>query len=342
MGIIHNFKTQFYICLKMRNLNHYILKFTATVLFCFISLFAGAQLPKLIFSPQWLPQAQFAGYYIAKERGFYKEAGIDVEIVHPTTSLQVTAMLKSGKADVISLFLTTAMTCKNQGLDIVNIGQISQHSAILIVTKKSSGISELKQLNGKKIGVWKSGFDELPKALIAEKNLKVEWVPILSTVNLFMLDGIDAMTVMSYNEYDQIINSGLDENELNVFPLADLGYDIPEDGLYCLRSTYEKKKSELNKFLISTLKGWQYTTENKDSALNIVLQTMQLAHVPANKAHQDWMLGKTLELINPGHKTVKPGELLETDFMNAATIINKRDKSSSTYLFTDFYKKPIE
>lgn len=307
-----------------------------------MSMMAEAQLPKLVFSPQWLPQAQFAGYYVAKEKGFYKDAGIDVEIVHPTTSLQVTAMLKSGKADVISLFLTTALACKTQGLDIVNIGQISQHSSIMIVTKKSSGIEKLEQLKGKKLGVWKSGFDELPKALIAEKNIKVEWIPILSTVNLFMLDGIDAMTVMSYNEYDQIINSGLDENELNVFPLADFGYDIPEDGLYCLRSTYEKKKSELNKLLISTLKGWQYTTDNKDAALDIVLQTMQLAHVPANKAHQDWMLVKTLELIQPGHKKVKFGELLETDFMNAATIINKRDKSSSTYLFTDFYKKLIE
>ena len=332
----------FHIYLKMRNLNQYNFKLTATVLFWFISLFAEAQLPKLIFSPQWLPQAQFAGYYVAKERGFYKEAGVEVEIVHPTTSLQVTAMLKSGKADVISLFLTTAMTCKNQGLDIVNIGQISQHSAILIVTKKSSGIQELGQLSGKKIGVWKSGFDELPKALIAEKNIKVEWIPILSTVNLFMLDGIDAMTVMSYNEYDQIINSGLDENELNVFPLADLGYDIPEDGLYCLRSTYENKKSELTKFLISTLKGWQFAADNKEASLDIVLQTMQLAHVPANKAHQEWMLSKTLELISPAHKNVKSGELLETDFSNAATIINKREKSSSTYLFTDFYKKLIE
>jgi NitT/TauT family transport system substrate-binding protein len=147
---------------------------------------------------------------------------------------------------------------------------------------------------------------------------------------------------MSYNEYDQIINSGLDENELNVFPLSDLGYDIPEDGLYCLRSTYEKKKSELNKFLISTLKGWQYAAENKDAALDIVLQTMQIAHVPANKAHQDWMLNKTMELISPGHKTAKPGELLETDFKNAVTIINKRDKNRMTCVFTDFYKKPIE
>ncbi len=326
----------------MRNLNHYILKSVTTVLFCFLSVFTHAQLPKLIFSPQWLPQAQFAGYYVAKEKGFYKEAGIDVEIVHPTTSLQVTAMLKNGKADVISLFLTTALTCKIQGLDIVNIGQISQHSAILIVTKKSSGIQELGQLNGKKIGVWKSGFDELPKALIAEKNIKVEWIPILSTVNLFMMDGIDAMTVMSYNEYDQIINSGLDENELNVFSLANLGYDIPEDGLYCLRSTYENKRSELNKFLISTLKGWQYTSDHKSAALDIVLQTMQVAHVAANKPHQEWMLGKTLELISPAHKNVKPGELLETDFTNAANIINKRDSRSSNYPFTDFYKKLIE
>ncbi|HEY5511118.1 MAG TPA: ABC transporter substrate-binding protein [Prolixibacteraceae bacterium] len=324
----------------MKYLTRNIQKLGIVIFLLFASIFTHAQLPKLVFSPHWLPQAQFAGYYVAKEKGFYKEAGIDVEIVHPTPSLQGTALLKTGKADVISLFLITALTCKSQGLDIVNIGQMSQHSAILIVTKKSSGINELSQLNGKKIGVWKSGFDELPKALIAEKKLKVEWVPILSTVNLFMLGGIDAMTVMSYNEYDQIINSGLDENELNVFPLANLGYDIPEDGLYCLRSTYENKKSELSKFLFATLKGWKFSSENKNIALGIVLNNMQLAHIPANQAHQDWMLGKMLELINPGKKNVKEGELLETDFLKAATIVNKLNNIGSSPTFTDFYKNP--
>ncbi len=324
--------------MSMKSWKHLILKTGIVIIILFSSLSSQAQLPKLVFAPQWLPQAQFAGYYVALEKGFYKEAGIDVEIVHPSANKQVTSLLASGKADVISLFLVTGMTLKNQGMDIVNVGQISQHSAILIVTKKSRGISQLSQLNGKKIGIWKSGFDEVPKALIAERKYKVEWIPILSTVNLFMHDGIDAMTVMLYNEYDQIINCGLNENELNVFPASRYGYDVPEDGLYCLKSTYANKKPELKKFLQATLKGWDYAAKNKDYTISVVLKRMQQAHVPANKVHQEWMLNKALELIRPGNKGVKTGELKEADFLEAVNILYSRNRIKPKYTFTDFYQ----
>lgn len=322
----------------LRNWNYFIRKPGIIILLLSYSLIIQAQLPKLVFAPQWLPQAQFAGYYIAQDKGFYKEAGIDVEIIHPSVNIQATAMLASGKADLISLFLVTAISVKNQGLDIINVGQISQHSAILFVTKKSSGIDQLSQLNGKKIGIWKSGFDEVPKALMAGKNYQIEWIPILSTINLFMMGGIDAMTVMSYNEYDQIINGGLNENELNTFPVAEYGFDVPEDGLYCLKSTCENKKPELKKFLQATLKGWDYAANNKEYAIDLVLKRMQLAHLPANRVHQEWMLNKVLEMLNPGNKVVEPGELLETDFQKAVNILPNRDQIKPKYVFTDFYQ----
>ena len=326
----------------MRNMLHFIQKPGIVFLILSYSLLIQAQIPKLVFAPQWIPQAQFAGYYIAQEKGFYIEAGIDVEIIHPSANMQATSLLTSGKADLISLFLVTGILSKNQGLDIVNIGQISQHSAILFVTKKSSGIKELSQLNGKKIGIWKSGFDEVPKALMDGKNYKIDWIPILSTVNLFMMDGIDAMTVMSYNEYDQIINSGLNENELNTFPVADYGFDIPEDGLYCLKSTYENKKPELKKFFLATMKGWEYASDNKEYAIDIVLKRMQIAHLPANRVHQEWMLNKVLEMINPGNKDVERGELLETDFLKAFNILFNSDKVNQKYSFMDFYKSQLK
>ncbi len=304
----------------------------------FFPIFIHAQIPKITFAPQWIPQAQFAGYYVAQEKGFYKEAGIEVEIIHPSANIQATALLSTGKADLISLFLITGMSAKNQGLDIVNIGQISQHSAILFVTKKSSGIDKLEKLNGKKIGIWKSGFDEVPKALMKEKNYNVEWVPILSTVNLFMMDGIDAMTVMSYNEYDYIINCGVNEDELNVFPLSDYGYDVPEDGLYCLKPTYEKRKAELLKFLQATLKGWDYAADNKSYAIDIVLERMKQAHIPANRVHQEWMLDKVLEMIVTPNQGAKRGELLESDFLKAAGILNNGTQGKWKYTLTEFYK----
>ena len=295
-------------------------------------------LHKLVFAPQWLPQAQFAGYYVALEKGFYKEAGLDVEIIYPSPGVRNTSLLASGKADLISLFLTTGLAARSEALDLVNIGQLSQHSAILFVTKKSSGIGELSQLNGKKIAIWKSGFDEVPKALMKGKQLSVEWVPVLSTINLFMMDAVDAMTVMSYNEYDQIVNSGLDESELNSFPMSEYGFDIPEDGIYCLKTTYEKRKSELAEFLKATLKGWEFAKQNRVYAVDLVVSLMHSEHIPANRAHQLWMLDKVLEMISPGNKEVKRGCLLENDFLKANDILIEGKKNYLQISFTDFYK----
>lgn len=326
----------------MKNVTHYIQKPGIVIFILFYTLLSQAQLSRIVFTPQWLPQAQFAGYYIALEKGFYADAGLDVVIIHPSASMKATEMLSSGKTDLISFFLISAMSVKNSGSDIVNVGQISQHSAILFVTKKSGGIDQLSKLDGKKIGIWKIGFDEVPKALMAQKKYNITWVPLLSTINLFMLGGIDAMTVMSYNEYDQIINSGLNENELNTFPVSDFGFDIPEDGLYCLRSTYENKKDELRKFLEATLKGWDYAAQNRQYAVDAVIKQMQSAHIPANRAHQEWMLNKVLEMMSAGTKQVARGELLEMDFQRAAEILNKEDKSILKYSFTDFYKPVIK
>jgi NitT/TauT family transport system substrate-binding protein len=301
-----------------------------------------AQSHKLVFAPQWMPQAQFAGYYVAEEQGYYRDAGLEVEIVHPSASIQATALLTSGKADLISLFLVTSMSVRIKGVDIVNAGQISQHSTLLFVTKKARGITQLNQLNGKRIGVWKSGFDEVPKALMASKNIQIEWVPILSTVSLFMMDGIDAMTVMSYNEYDQIINSGMDEDELNVFPLAEYGFDVPEDGLYCLRKTYLEKGADLGKFLEATLKGWDYAAANRKYAVDVVISRMQQAHISANRAHQQWMLDKVIDMITPGTKEVEKGVLLESDFIKAQNVLSINIKDVSGFSYADFYKPVLK
>ena len=175
---------------------------------------------KLVFSTHWLPQAQFAGYYMAQKMGFYQDAGLNVAIIHPPATVNAVEYLQSGKADIVSLFLITAIEKRLEGLDIVNIAQMSEHSAIMFVAKKGKGIETLDDLDGKKIGIWKSGFEEVPNALIQTHGFDVEWVPIMSSVNLFLMDGIDLMTVMWYNEYDQIYLSGINHDEMKAFYLS--------------------------------------------------------------------------------------------------------------------------
>ncbi len=301
----------------------------------------SGQLPKVTFTPHWLPQAQFAGYYVAKDKGFYLEEGIDVEIVHPSASVMASEWLVNGKSDIISLFLTSALAARDKGIDLVNIAQISQNSALLFVSKKESQIRNLSDLDGKKIGIWQSGFDEIPKALVFANNYKVEWVPILSSINMFMLGGVDAMTVMWYNEYKQIINAGINADELNTYFFSDLGYNIPEDGLYCLGETRDNRKSDLNKFVKATLKGWDYARQNRQETLEIVSRWMKNEHIATNLSHQKWMLDRWIDLIEPGNKKAKKGELAESDFLKTRDILFDGKYINQKISFTEFYR-PVE
>lgn len=300
-----------------------------------------AQKNKLVFAPQWLPQAQFAGYYVALEKGFYKRAGLDVEILHPSASKSALDYLKEGKADVASSFLMDGIKQRANGVDLVNIAQYSQHSALMIVAKSSSGIEDVKHLDGKRVGIWSAGFDDLPMALVRENNYHIDVVRLLNTINLFMIGGIDAMVVMYYNEYDQIINSGIDKDELNTFFFSDYGLDIPEDGLYCMEATYQEKKEALSKFVKATFEGWDYAATHKDYALELVVEEMNRAHISNNMAHQEWMLDRVLELIEPGNKNVVRGHLMEQDFSRAKNLL-KEDESSNYnqihMLLNDFYR----
>ncbi|MDD2328379.1 MAG: ABC transporter substrate-binding protein [bacterium] len=277
---------------------------------------------KLVFSPHWMPQAQFAGFYVALDQGFYNEVGLEVEIIHPSANISSLQLLNEGKADVVSSFLMDAMKLRADGLPLVNFAQLSQHSALMLVTKKSSGITTPAHMEGKKLGIWSSGFDDIPFAFLREKEIEMDIVRIHGTINLFLMEAVDVMTVMNYNEYNQIINSGINEDELTTFYFADYGYDIPEDGLYCLETTWETRKESLRKFAEATTKGWEYAADNKEYTIDLVVEEMQKAHLPNNKPHQRWMFDRLLELNRPTNKRVSQGQLLRSDFQHALDIIN--------------------
>lgn len=312
------------------------------VIFILPALLAISQNNKLTFTPQWLPQAQFAGYYAAQEQGFYRDAGLDVRIKHPSTTVSALKLLENGEADVVSAFLMDGLSERLNGKPLCNIAQLSQHNSLLVVTKKESGIDKIEKLHNKKLAIWSSGFDKIPITYFEQNNIDVELVRISNTINLFLMDGVDAMTVMHYNEYDQIINSGVNKDELNTFFFSDYkGFDIPEDGLYCMEDTYTQREEDLQKFVKATLKGWEYAEQHKEYTLDLVVQKMNEAHLPNNRAHQRWMLNRMLELISPGEKETKKGNLHRKDFNNALDILNTTQTNSTeiqVLKFEEFFK----
>ena len=301
-----------------------------------------AEKPRIVFGAQWLPQAQFAGYYVAQDQGFYEEAGIDVEIIHPTTTVNTLEYLTSGQADVVSLFLITALNARFDGVELVNIAQLSQHSAIMFVSRKDSGLERIEDFDGKRVGVWLSGFQEIPYSVMSDKGLDVEWVPILSSVNLFLMGGLDAMTVMWYNEYKRIYLSGIDHEELNTFFMADYDYDVPEDGLYVLEETRAEKADELRAFTEATLRGWEYAAANREYALELVIRLMREAHIPASNAHQRWMLDKILEQQGTETDLAERLHLHLDDFEKAYGIMQRFSTLSIPFTYEDFFRPVID
>lgn len=248
---------------------------------------------KVVFTPQWTAQSQFAGYYVALEKGFYKEAGLDVVIMHPSTSYSAINQIKNGECDFVTIQLLQAMQEIDKGADIVNMLQTSQNNGLLIMPRYEN-IRSLEDLRDKKVGIWKVGFGEFAKIIDIEQNLNIEWVPFIQNINLFISGVIDATLAMSYNEILQIWAAGYDIS--TAISIADEGYNFPEDGLYVSRKFLKKNPKAAKAFAEASRKGWEWTEDNPEEALEIVMKTTRENNIATNKTHQKKMLEEILRL----------------------------------------------
>jgi len=295
---------------------------------------AQAPLRRATFIPLWLPQAQFAGYFVAFERGIYRQHGIDLTIQPGGPDHPVSQALRQGSADFGTLWLSTAIRMRAQGTPIVNAAQVVQRSSLMLVAKKASGIERPSDLDGKKVGVWAGDFQLLPLAFFHQYHLNVRIVPQASTVTLFLRDGVSAAVVMWYNEYHTILNSGLDADELTAFFFRDHRLNVPEDGIYC-RTTVEWPLCEA--FAQASLEGWQYAFAHPDEALDVVLAYMARSHLPASRTHQRWMLARMRDVILPQQSGDVFGTLRRDDFERTAQLLRDNGWIDQAPDYADFY-----
>ena len=292
------------------------MKRTFTIFFTLLLLTSvdAQQLKKVTFVPHWLPQAQFAGYYVAKDLGFYEKHGIDLTIIKGGPKVSSSQLLQNGKVNFALLWLTNAIQLKANNSRIVNIAQIVNRSALMFVAKKSSGIKTPQDMEGKKVGVWGGDFIIQPMAFFKKYNINVKPIMQGNSINLFFFDGIDVTSAMWYNEYHTIMNSGFNEDELNVFFFADYGLNFPEEGIYCSEDYLEKNPDLCKNFVEATFEGWKYSFEHPEEAIEIILKHIKEANLPVNKSHQKWMLNRMYDLIFPHGKMIMFEELSEEDY----------------------------
>jgi NitT/TauT family transport system substrate-binding protein len=224
---------------------------------------------KATFLPLWVPQPQFAGYYMAKEKGIYEKYGLDVTIMNGGYEHDVTASLKRGEIDFGVLFLYTGVMERAQGTKLVNIGQIFQRSGIMFAAKKTSGIQTLKDFNGKKIGVWRSVAKELTAGFLKKHGIEAEIVPFNTANNVLLQDAVDISVMMHYNEYKTLINSGINPDEIATFYFNDYGLNFPEDGIYCMETTLKADPERCRKFVGASIEGWTYALAHPEETLEV-------------------------------------------------------------------------
>ena len=302
--------------------------------------YAETTLQDVSFTPQWSPQAQFAGYYVAFEKGIYRKYGINLNIKMGGPHSVPADLLARGEVDFGTMWLSTAIQKRSQGVRLVNISQIVQRSALMLVAKKERGIRKPEDINGKKVGLWRDEFRLQPLAFFKKFDLHVEIIPQSYSVNLFLRDGVDVASAMWYNEYHTIISSGINPDELTSFFFHEYGLNFPEDGIYTLEKTFTRDPAVACNFAKASVEGWLYAFKQPEEALDIVLKYMATANIPANRVHQRWMLNRMKDLILPeDNKGITIGHLDKPDYLRVSGVLRHSGLINQVPDYDDFYKE---
>ena len=248
---------------------------------------AGSSSPKLTkvtIQLKWVTQSQFAGYYAAKAKGYYKAAGLDVnlKVGGPTIVNEQTVLSKQAEFGVN--WFPSLLANRDQGNDLVNIAQVYTRSGTTEVTWKKDGIKNFKQMRGKKFGVWIFGNEFEQRAGLVKNGMDpdkdVSLVQQQFDMVAFLKHELDAASAMTYNELAQVLETKNPDtgklytmNDLNVFKYSDLGTGMLQDGIFVRGDWIKSKANQATavKFLEATFKGWAYCRDHYQECTNIVV-----------------------------------------------------------------------
>ena len=264
-----------------------------TTLLLLSTIIARAQHERFVFTTAWMAQAQFAGYYVAYERGFYKEAGLDVDIQHPTLTSSALTRLKSQQCHAAMFSLLSAMDFISQGFSLVNIFQESMNSSNMLISRWDTDPLKMK---GKKVAIFNSDPNYLTYIMDRREGTQYKWVRFTSGINLFLSGAVDATMVVSYNEYYQLLQSGFKLTDESIYRFSDHDYNIQEMGVYVKRDYFEKHRTACQKFAKASRRGWEWAAQHPKEALEIVMKYVRKYHSPTNRHMQKLMLEECLRL----------------------------------------------
>ncbi|SET76641.1 ABC transporter substrate-binding protein [Paracoccus homiensis] len=296
---------------------------------------------------KWVTQAQFAGYYVAKDKGFYDEEDLNVTIKAGGPDIAPTQVLAGGGADVVVEWMPAALAAREKGLPLVNIAQPFKSSGMMLTCLKESGISDpTTDFAGKTLGVWFAGNEYPFLSWMSTLGLSTEGgedgVTVLKqgfNVDPLLQKQAACISTMTYNEYGQVLDAGLSEDDLVTFKYEDQGVATLEDGLYTLESTLEDeaKVTALVRFVRASMKGWKYAEENPEEAAEIVLENDETGAQTIE--HQTRMMGEIAKLTAGSNGTLDEADYQRTvdTLMSGGSdpVISAVPEGAFTHLITD-------
>ena len=266
--------------------------------------FAAHAADKVTIQLKWVTQAQFAGYYVAQEKGYYKAEGLDVTIKPGGPDISTPQVIAGGGADVIVDWMPSALASREKGVALVNIAQIFNRSGMMLTCRKDSGIRSPSDFRGKTLGVWFYGNEYPFLSWMSQLGIPTKGgsngVTVLKqgfNVDPIFQKQAHCVSTMTYNEYWQVVDGGLSPSELVVYKYEDQGVATLEDGLYVLEKNLSNSAfvNKMARFLRASIKGWEFAANNPDTAADIVLENDDTG--AQTEKHQRRMMREINKLI---------------------------------------------
>jgi NitT/TauT family transport system substrate-binding protein len=293
---------------------------------CGSSRQAAAEKAKVRVQLKWVTQAQFAGYYAAKEKGFYDQENLDVTIIPGGPDIVPEQVVAGGGAEFGIDWLPSLLSSRDQGVPLVNIAQVFQYSGMRELSFKDSGIQTPADYKGKKVAVWFGGneFELLATLdkyqLNKDKDLTLVQQPF--DMNLLLKKEVAAAAAMTYNEYKQVLDAGVKPEDLVIIDFNKEGTAMLEDGIFAKEDWLSdaKNKDIAARFLRASLKGWTHCRDNAGECVDIVLKQSPTL----GKEHQTWMMTEINKLIwGPPEPKTPLGKMDPESFKRTADIALK-------------------